>query len=958
MGIRSKIFVVIGLAFVFTTRLVAQIPLPVNYHESEGLICGKIYRLHCDQQNYIWISSEYGLFRFDGYKFVEIDDSSQNESIEAVDFIEKGDSLLILDKSGTLYFWVKNSLVGHIFPTVDLSKNRDFSIIPGTFYLKGSHYGFISVGLGNVTISRNGNVEIADRLETEKSWLTDLLILLFEKKVPREDIRKFVQRLDISPFKTLTQIPPVVSRHKDSPSIYLLGGRIYFKDELVWEKTQNRITAEGELLGIDYQAVESNGICIRFPKKPLTLLTTTTVTDCISDKENGVWIATDEHGLFYIKNLFVRNFSIKTDLLFSDISDIAYASEGHFFLIGKSFSINEVNEYGMIKENFFIPNLVPIKNALYLKHHNILAGISNNQLVTIRLSKSQPEVKVHPMPDVTSLALHNDTIYFTSSQGIFYLSPRRALTVPIIKRSLPNEARLSTCGDRMFLITSSEIYTINGENLIKQEVGLNNQAQPVVAPFCVGQNQYLVNKNLGIIRLPQSGNGNHPTEVILEGASITSVCSNSKYLFVSTNHGLWAVPIDNNTLSYTGQFLINKAWGISSMEIEKVLCNENVLIVKTKRGVDIIPISQINQRYTTHCFETEILINGKPMNFCPVLRLNDEQNSIALNFSPCAYKNERAFTFRYIVHPYMQQHQIVNTPSVWVFLPGFGQFKIDVEWLNYYGQWSKITELEIIREKPLYRKTSFYIAILLIIGGAIGYLIYLRIVLFQKKTELALERKENAHLIMAQQLNPHFTFNSLSAIHHFVLTNNREESSRYLTKFSHLMRGVIDYSAQDFVDLESDLAMLKMYIELEMLRFPNVFTFHLKISEQIDPLKVLVPPFLIQPFVENAIRHGVAQIPGNGKIELDVSLENNHILFTLTDNGHGRAKAIQNQRYIFWKNKKQTGLTILFKRIKQYNKIYPGKISFHIVDLFNEENQPAGTKVILVLPILKRKVEA
>lgn len=204
---------------------------------------------------------------------------------------------------------------------------------------------------------------------------------------------------------------------------------------------------------------------------------------------------------------------------------------------------------------------------------------------------------------------------------------------------------------------------------------------------------------------------------------------------------------------------------------------------------------------------------------------------------------------------------------------------------------------------------------------------------------------------LRSQMNPHFIFNSLSSIHRYIWSNNQEEASDYLTKFSKLMRMILDNSQHTFIPLNKELESLRLYLDLEALRCNNVFDYRIQVAENINDEEVLIPPMIIQPYVENAIWHGlVHRKEKKGQLDIEVSLNGKVLEVMVTDNGIGRKMAME------IKEKKDRthhsmGMKVTEGRIALIRKINNTKdANVEVTDLEDNGGQAAGTQVKIILP--------
>ena len=214
---------------------------------------------------------------------------------------------------------------------------------------------------------------------------------------------------------------------------------------------------------------------------------------------------------------------------------------------------------------------------------------------------------------------------------------------------------------------------------------------------------------------------------------------------------------------------------------------------------------------------------------------------------------------------------------------------------------------------------------------------------FQKQTA-ALEMQA-----LRAQMNPHFIFNCLSSINRFILINKTEEASDYLTKFSRLIRMALHNSEKPLITLENELEALRLYLDLERLRFKNAFNYSITFINTIDINAVYIPPMLIQPFAENAIWHGLMHKKGVGCLEIQLCAENKILTCVIMDNGIGRNMAAALNSRSAEKNKSM-GVEITAGRLALLNKSKNETAVFNIEDLFDEDGIGCGTKVVLKMP--------
>lgn len=211
-------------------------------------------------------------------------------------------------------------------------------------------------------------------------------------------------------------------------------------------------------------------------------------------------------------------------------------------------------------------------------------------------------------------------------------------------------------------------------------------------------------------------------------------------------------------------------------------------------------------------------------------------------------------------------------------------------------------------------------------------------------TSLELERR-----MLRAQVNPHFIFNALGSIQHFITANDRTSALKYLSKFSSLLRQVLEDSITNIVVLEEEIKLLKIYLELEALRFDQGFSYQVYIHPDLDPHNTEVPLLLIQPFVENAILHGLMPKNGERQLHISFSTEGNFTVCRIKDNGIGR-KAAAELKSQKTGSRPSRGMEVTRKRLDALNKNSDAQTLVFFNDLYHADGTAAGTEVVLQIP--------
>ncbi|MFO7862954.1 MAG: histidine kinase [Salinivirgaceae bacterium] len=241
-----------------------------------------------------------------------------------------------------------------------------------------------------------------------------------------------------------------------------------------------------------------------------------------------------------------------------------------------------------------------------------------------------------------------------------------------------------------------------------------------------------------------------------------------------------------------------------------------------------------------------------------------------------------------------------------------------------------------------------FVVIVVLISGVM----HTRVRRIQRKSELNASQISQLQTVLRQQMNPHFIFNSLTSINHYILQNKRIEASRFLTKFSTLIRNILDYSGGNYITLSEEIDVIDGYLALESLRFKGRFSYSIHVDPSVEKSKVLLPPFIIYPFVERALREGVIHKESKGSIILKFRTLGDYVQCAVIDNGVGLGyfpKNVKKSKNSINKN----GTQIAEQRIELYNTLHKEKILLHAEDMKNAVDEVVGTNVLIDFPFIK-----
>ncbi len=281
--------------------------------------------------------------------------------------------------------------------------------------------------------------------------------------------------------------------------------------------------------------------------------------------------------------------------------------------------------------------------------------------------------------------------------------------------------------------------------------------------------------------------------------------------------------------------------------------------------------------------------------------------------------------------------------------PGSYIFKVKAS--NSDGIWND-KELSIpVNISPPFWLTWWFKSITLIVIILI-LIITVRIVIRNAKRKLEIDKKISELRLQAlrARMNPHFIFNTINSIQYYITNNDHFLALQFLSKFSKLMRSTLENSEKSIIPLIEEIEMLKLYLDLQLLRFGNKFTYEIIIDDLIDINKIEIPTLLIQPYIENAITHGFIETRENGKIDIIIKMKNDVLVCIIEDNGIGISKALELKKNV--KNThKSTAMRVTKERLNILNAANRSGINVRVNDLSEDDSGLCGTKVILHIPV-------
>jgi len=517
---------------------------------------------------------------------------------------------------------------------------------------------------------------------------------------------------------------------------------------------------------------------------------------------------------------------------------------------------------------------------------------------------------------------------------------------------------------KLFLYTKETLYRLDRENQKLKPLHWNPSlrgAIEIVHVSIIDQDWIVATQSNGIYK----GNLNVDT-LYLE-----RVCQNCNNQigqritagFVGPFHQLWYTtntgvlfynPTVNTYMEYSYNFNLSQ-----NRLYRPFFCNQNgICAISTISTldwttiVDLFPKDTSSQLSLSKLYVNEKLTIDFLRSDSLAIYLPFDQNSLNIQWSHYNALHPDFYQFAYKMDGWDEEWQLdINSfNAVYQNLPP-GKYTFRVRaYQNIYPEFQQIDSFSFEIRPPFWETWWFQLFVVLFISLLVYLYVKQKVDGIQKQAEIQSKYEKQLNELkmnsLRMQMNPHFMFNSLNSIKNYILKNEKEIAARYLSNFAFLIRSVLNFSEEKLVPLKSELSVLKTYIELEQLRFSRGFSYEIRLSEKVNEEEILVQPLLLQPFVENAIWHGLMQKEGNRKLQIDIDILNHQLIYQIEDNGIGRTRSTELKTKSA--GRKSFGIQITKARMDSMSE----HSSIEIIDLFDNNNNPSGTKIIIKMPIL------
>lgn len=944
----------------------------------DGLPSNEAYFVYQDKEGYIWICTDNGVSRFDGVEFKNY--SEQDGLCSNVIFGCKED-----DK-GTLWMYSLTGELTKYNKTTDRFECPDFNdslsvymhgkVIQDLVFDKDTMYVVAPRKYVRIIPYQNGKTIFSSASATKNS--IQVRILNNNASIVTSSIGDRPEGIDLNLTGTLRDNikniklhgrlgPTVLSRINrdlyifvgENLLIYQFGTKKQSTYQLPFNPTPAlKISSQGLLCG------SFNKGLWRIKQSPEGLhmdqfLNGKNISSAIQDQQGGIWASSQTDGLYFIPSELSADFSKeetdnsgKTSAMVSDKNTIFYLTYSGLL-------------YGIYKDK----NLFQLKLTNVNSQSPAIKGIQNNELFIqaneplafhLKSKKKRPvsQEELVCLSDTKekSCAFSNqeDTlIMLTCKDGILN---RETVSQKWKYGRVISKAWLDT--NKLLIGTIYDLFVYDKRNGNIASIAKIDELPRFYCRYILplSKDSVLTATSQGIFLIV----GNH----IVKRLTTANGLSSDKVFYMLYDKGrIWAATskgldlIENffDTNATKVKFM-NRLAGMPLCQTTHLAAFENFIITGTSLGIFLFDKNLVEKNeIDLHTYIKHIIINDTTtISTIPEeLILNHNQNSINIRFVSLNFRNALFNKYRYRLKTtaeskwyYTSQNQ-VNFPQLFP-----GNYTFEIQALNPDGNWSINTSgFMLTINKPFWQTWQFLLMCFVCLA-CLTYVIFKRRVEQIRQLGNLNEKLVEAKIqALGMQLSPHFVFNALNSVSYHLAHNDAKASLTFLGKFARLMRLIFKNSQEAIIPLEEELKALRLYVELETVRLGTKFEFTIEIRSSINTEECKIPALLLQPFVENAIWHGIGPLNGGGKLNIIFAKNANTLHIEIIDNGIGREKAAK------LKPKKQKGyhsLGVIKERLVLLQTHYKANVHMEITNA-HDGAEFCGTKVLISIPWLTER---
>ena len=348
-----------------------------------------------------------------------------------------------------------------------------------------------------------------------------------------------------------------------------------------------------------------------------------------------------------------------------------------------------------------------------------------------------------------------------------------------------------------------------------------------------------------------------------------------------------------------------------------------------------------------------VLVSGSQKNLSAAasVSLAYNHNSLQFHFTAVSLTDPSKVRYAYRIRELDSNWTYTDSRSVDFNFLQPGSYTFELKACNNSNVWTaRPLQYSFTIRQPFWQTWWFRLLVISLTGAFIFLVFRKRMQSFKTKAAIKQQVAELEAKAIRAQMNPHFIFNSLNAIQEAIVTEKVDAAYDYLSRFSKLLRMVLDNSDKIFIPLNSELETIRLYLSLEALRFSQSFTYSIELEQDLDKDDIYIPSLLLQPFVENAIWHGLSNREGKKKLVLQFSEKNGYLECVIQDNGIGRKKSAEIKKSKLGSGRFESkGTKLALQRVGILNREKPGSASIETIDLYDATGEAAGTTVLIKL---------
>lgn len=946
-----------------------------HFGTNNGFISTEVYQVFQDSKGYIWFATDNGVSRYNGYEFKNftVNDGLPDNTVFDIYEDWKG-KIWFIPHSGELSYFLNDSI--HLFPynkeLIATIEKRPLSVKNSFFVDSLNTIYFCDRNTGVTIISEDGQINFIDKkynIYTKHNCAFinninpsyNILKILYDYKETQLNInlpKRYGHKQAIIADKTLF-FSSVNTLYKiDSETIVQ---QIDMEGQIIWLSYYDKDLWVGTTKGA---YCYKNGNIASDPS--IKLFQDKSVSSILIDHENGTWFSTLNNGVYYLPNLQLQSLTsnnsnlsdLEISCLYMDSTSILYGSKnGEIGLIAN----DKPNPLTTINNGEFPSQIIDIiennkKEKLFLTSGYIYKNIDNNyEILNKFCCKGGRSIIID----------NNDSVWIMNRRGIENIAYNGEFHSSSInnKKNIEGYSALALNQNELLIGTNKGLWNYNSINKIFTQNTTIANLDGRITCLKKGTNNklWIGTKERGLFIKHEESTTNVSTFNNLHSNYITALYNYENSMWIGTKGGgVYKMVFEDK---YSDKYTIQK-WseehGLLSNEVNDIVVNDTTAIIATNQGINILNYTKYKVNDSPPPIYIEnFKINNKDRVLKEHYTLKHNENLINIKLIGLAYKlsGKLKYKYRLIGGSRHSKWNTIDIRQIQFAYLSPGKYTFEAKALNENNVESKENAIISFTIQPPFWRTIWFYLLVAISLLLIIFIIYKRNINHINKSNqlekeflinknlLCREIEKYRQLALSQQMNPHFIFNSLNSIQYFIYQNNKEMSSRYLSKFSKLVRLILDNSQCQSIPFDKEFEALNLYLELEEMRLQGKLKFIIKVDKNINTTYFKVPPLLIQPYVENAIWHGIVHLKKEGYLEIILNETENHFLCTIKDNGIGRKKSMEINAK---KNNlhKSIGTDITEKRLELLDK----KMIIKYTDLYTESNIASGTIVEIMIP--------